>query len=387
MVVEAARVVWAVLVLGVLGVFVYSAGVVLVALVVRRGPRRGASAAGWRWAVVICAHNEVGVIGRAVRSARLVAAAGGDRAEVLVCADRCSDETAEAARDAGAWVWERKAGRPGKQVAIAEFIGSGYWLRNYSGVVFLDADNLCGPGMFAALRDGLASGCDAVQARLGVSNRRHSWVSRAYAVFYRINSWYYFWSRGRLGHGQLGGTGWACRPELLAEVPMRDFVSQTEDLEYTLRLVLAGKRVGFVGWAEVLDEKPLGLWASMRQRARWCRGGYRCLGRYGGAVWAGSWRSWRLFDLWVYLASHVVGPVQSALVLVGLLSLGGWVSQVLYIGALNVPAWLAYGGFGFGDLWGVLVFPLWYASWLACWAWGLATVRSGSWEHTAHVGA
>ena len=72
----------------------------------RGGPAAAGTAGKSRFAVAIPAHNEESVIGATVARLRQMAYPG-DRFDVHVVADHCSDTTADVARAAGAIVHER----------------------------------------------------------------------------------------------------------------------------------------------------------------------------------------------------------------------------------------------------------------------------------------
>ena len=46
----------------------------------------------------------------------------------------------------------------------------------------------------------------------------------------------------------------------------------TEDMEFTAKLALTGRKVGWAHKAVVYDEKPLTFMQSWRQRIRWMQG-------------------------------------------------------------------------------------------------------------------
>ena len=89
----------------------------LVCLVALRWPRAAASSAdGYRFAVLVPAHNEERLIGACLDS--LNAAAAHADAEVVVIADNCTDATAGVARGRGATVLERVSDERGKGYAL-----------------------------------------------------------------------------------------------------------------------------------------------------------------------------------------------------------------------------------------------------------------------------
>jgi cellulose synthase/poly-beta-1,6-N-acetylglucosamine synthase-like glycosyltransferase len=91
-----------------------------------------------------------------------------------------------------------------------------------------------------------------------------------------------FWqhARSRLGlSALLGGTGAVIRTAALLKHGWKT-QSLTEDLEFTVKLILEGKRVFWNHEAVVYDEKPVSYTAALRQRQRWIQGQFWTLIRY-----------------------------------------------------------------------------------------------------------
>ena len=108
--------------------------------------------------VVVCAHNEAKTIG-AVLAAILGAPSHG---RLIVVADRCTDETAQIARDAGALVLEEEAGTKGSAMALGlrevESLDVAFCDADISGLTSEHVETLLThpphPGMVVLLRDG-----------------------------------------------------------------------------------------------------------------------------------------------------------------------------------------------------------------------------------------
>ena len=222
-----------------------------------------------RFDVVIPAHDEEEGIAATVKSLL-----GADYPEamrrVIVVADNCSDATAARAEAAGARVLVRTS---------AELRGKGYALAHAfersladgfaDAVVVVDADTTVSPNLLRAFDARFAFGADAVQAEYGVRNPLASWRTRlmviALALFHVLRSL----GRERLGvSAGLRGNGMGFDVALLREVP-HDAFSVVEDLEYGIRLGLAGHRVHYVQEARVLGEMVSSESASRSQRTRW----------------------------------------------------------------------------------------------------------------------
>jgi cellulose synthase/poly-beta-1,6-N-acetylglucosamine synthase-like glycosyltransferase len=135
--------------------------------------------------------------------------------------------------------------------------------------VVVDADTLVSPNLLSAFAARLQAGGEALQARYGVRDPQSSWRNRllhlALTLFHDVRS--EARERLRLSCG-LRGNGMAFARRLLVAVP-HDAFSLVEDLEYGVRLGLAGHRVHYVGEASVLGEMAASEGTSRAQRRRW----------------------------------------------------------------------------------------------------------------------
>lgn len=208
--------------------------------------RAGSAGERLRFLVLIPAHNEALVIGRGLE-AILVDARAGDL--VMVVADRCTDATAEIARQAGAFVLERgpeeKPGRAAARQAGLDHARSLEW----DAVVMLDADSLIEPGFFHACEQTLGTGADAVQAR-SESRRGKSLAAEASLAAFALQGITIPRGRDRLGLSvRLRGTGMAIRRSLALAHEFR--APASEDLAFTLDLILDGTRCRHVETARL----------------------------------------------------------------------------------------------------------------------------------------
>jgi cellulose synthase/poly-beta-1,6-N-acetylglucosamine synthase-like glycosyltransferase len=77
----------------------------------------------------------------------------------------------------------------------------------------------------------------------------------------------------------LGGTGFCIETKLLRDHGW-DVTALTDDLEYTMRVLLNGVVPTWAHDAVIYDEKPLTMRASLRQRLRWMQGHWDVAFRY-----------------------------------------------------------------------------------------------------------
>ncbi len=72
----------------------------------------------------------------------------------------------------------------------------------------------------------------------------------------------------------------------------------TEDIEFTIENVTAGRRVGYCPEAVLYDEQPVRFKQSWAQRLRWSRGYLQVFRKYGGKLLSGMFRgSFSCYDM------------------------------------------------------------------------------------------
>jgi cellulose synthase/poly-beta-1,6-N-acetylglucosamine synthase-like glycosyltransferase len=228
--------------------------------------------------VIVPAHDEEAGIAATVESL-LATDYPPELRRVVVVADNCTDATASRAAAAGAHVLERNDPTlRGKGYALAYAFERTLAGNATDAVVVVDADTLVSPNLLRAFDARLQLGARAVQAHYGVANRDDSWRTRlmhiGFTLFHEVRSR----ARERLGvSAGLRGNGMAFAVQTLREVP-HDAFSIVEDVEYGIRLGLAGHRVWSAGDAEVLGAMVSSERASRSQRSRW-EGGRMALAR------------------------------------------------------------------------------------------------------------
>ena len=277
-------------------VFAWSAGMVLVGLVVpaRRHPR---AARRRRFVVIVCARNEEAVVRLPVSSA-LASGYPADCVEVVVLADNCTDGTAAEARAAGAEVWEKTTPSRCKGDVIAWGLERLLKRGGFDAIAVFDADNVVSPGWFDAMNDAFEDGETVVTGRRFASNAKANTISGWYAVYWAVMNELSNRVRTNLGlSGKITGTGYAFLPSALngGGWSTRTLV---EDVEFTVQSNLRGYRVAYVPEAEYADEQPVTMRHMWRQLCRWATGCWQVVSAYL-APWAKQLAhrpSVRLFD-------------------------------------------------------------------------------------------
>jgi 1,2-diacylglycerol 3-beta-glucosyltransferase len=222
-----------------------------------------------RFDIVVPAHDEEAGIGATVVSLLALDYPAALR-RVVVVADNCTDGTADRAREAGAEVIVRTdAGRRGKGYALALAFERSIEAGLADAVVVVDADTTVSPNLLLAFAARLDQGAVAVQAAYGVRNPDDSWRTRLVAIAFALFNTLRCLGRERLGCSVgLRGNGMCFAVSVLREVPHQAF-SIVEDLEYGVRLGLAGHRIHYAAEAEVLGDMAATAEASKVQRRRW----------------------------------------------------------------------------------------------------------------------
>lgn len=233
------------------------------------------------FALIISAHNEEAVIANMVESLKELDYPK-DAYDIFVIADNCSDATADAARKAGAEVYERfDAHRRGKGYALEWMFDKLFRMKKqYDYISVFDADNLVDKNYLKAMNEKARRGFKVVQGFLDSKNPYDSWITAAYSYcFWSINRTFQL-SRYKLGLCcELSGTGFIIALETLKKYGW-GATCLTEDMEFTMKMSLNGERVAFAYDAVVYDEKPLTLAQSWRQRKRWMQGHCDVASRY-----------------------------------------------------------------------------------------------------------
>lgn len=222
-----------------------------------------------RLAAVIPAHDEARIIGDTVAwTAHAIAPH-----PVYVVADRCTDRTADVAAGAGARVYERHSGSPGKGPALAWLIETAPELAALDALLVLDADSRVRPRAATALGEALAAkAAAAAQAFVWPVFDPTSPMATLVAYTEWLSQALDDRLRARLGWPvRLRGTGMLLRVSALAGA-VGHLRTRVEDAELTLLLLARRHRIVFVPSAVVDDPKAGAPERLTRQRARWLQG-------------------------------------------------------------------------------------------------------------------
>jgi cellulose synthase/poly-beta-1,6-N-acetylglucosamine synthase-like glycosyltransferase len=220
-----------------------------------RTPRQG-DGARTRFLVLVPAHNEEQVISTGLM-AIMADRRPGD--EVLVVADRCTDQTAAVARAVGAQVLERGPDDPPGRAAARQAGLEHARALEWDAVLMLDADSVIEPGFLNACERAMATGAPAIQAR-SESSRGRTLATEAALAAFTLQGITIPRGRARLGLSvRLRGTGMAMRRDVALAHRFR--APASEDLFFTLDLLLDGVRCQHVDVAR-LRSQGASTWGS-----------------------------------------------------------------------------------------------------------------------------
>ena len=235
----------------------------------------------YRFMAIIPAHNEEEVIANLVESLKNQTY-NKDLYDIYVIADNCTDNTAKIAKEAGAIVYERfDTINKTKGYALNWFLSQKIKEdAPYDAFCIFDADNIVDKDFIKNMNKKLCQGEDVVQGYRDIKNPTDSWVTAGYALFYWTMHRFYHLARYNLGLSPLlNGTGFMVRFDVIKPNGW-DTETLTEDIEFSLKRIIKGKKLGWATDAIVYDEQPVGFKQSWSQRSRWTVGHIQCINRY-----------------------------------------------------------------------------------------------------------
>ena len=346
--------------------YLYQGFYVVVGLVRRRWQDRHQPSRLHRFAVIVSARNEEGVIGELLESLNRQNYPK-ELLDLYVVADNCTDDTAGAARRAGAFVYERF-----DQVHKGKGYAMDYLFRRlkeegkdcYDGYFVFDADNLVDANFVAEMNRTFDQGYDAVTCYRNSKNFAANWISAGYSIWFLREARFLNFPRTLLGTNcHVSGTGFLVSARVIEDNGGWPFHLLTEDIQFSVDCAIQGKRI-------VYDEQPTTFRQSWDQRLRWSKGFYQVDREYTLPLLKGCFRRGRLgtscYDMFVTVAPGML------LTLLMILFNG-----VILAACLTQPAYLATRiihetvGFMGSAVWNFYVGLLFY---------GLITVLS-EWRH------
>ena len=237
-----------------------------------------------KFVCILPAHNEEAVIGNLIKSLQKQNYPR-DKYDILVIADNCTDKTEQISKDLGAKVFVRKEDDPKKRTkgyALQKCLGKMLQDKNmdYDAFCVFDADNIVDENFLTAMNKHLCYGEEVVQGYRDIKNPNDSWISAGYALFYWMMNRFYHLARYNAGLSPLmNGTGFMVKFDCIRDTGW-DTNTLTEDIEFSLKTIIQGKKLGWATDAICYDEEPVKFGPSWTQRSRWTVGHIQCLVEY-----------------------------------------------------------------------------------------------------------
>lgn len=239
-----------------------------------------------KFMAIIPAHNEEMVVANLIESLKNQTY-DKNLYDIYVIADNCTDKTAEVARKAGAIVYERfDNAHKTKGYALQWFLKQKIAENaDYDAFFVFDADNIVDKNFIKNMNKKLCQGEEVVQGYRDIKNPTDNWITAGYALFYWTMHRMYHLARYNIGLSPLlNGTGFMVKFDV---VKPNGWETQTltEDIEFSLKQIIQGRKLGWATDAIVYDEQPTSFKQSWSQRSRWTVGHMQCLKTYTGQLY------------------------------------------------------------------------------------------------------
>lgn len=276
------------LVLGILVTLCYSYQFVYAVIGFFTRPRSYTARKNHRFAILIPARNEEAVIADLIRSIQNQDYPR-ELLDTYVVADNCTDDTAAVARAAGARVLERfnktEVGKSYALDALLYYIRREYPQEHYDGYFIFDADNLLDERFVTEMNGAFDAGYEVVTGFLNAKNYQDNMVTSGYSIAFLRDSRFVNNARGALGlSASVAGTGFLFSDKCMREMDGWNCHLLTEDLEFSARMIAAGRKIGYCPNAVFYNEQPSTFAQSCTQRIRWMKGHYQTFGVYGKSL-------------------------------------------------------------------------------------------------------
>lgn len=280
-----------------------------------------------RFMAIIPAHNEEAVIGNLVESLKHQNY-NKDLYDIYVIADNCTDNTARVAKEAGAIVYERfDETKKTKGYALDWFLKQKIEENApYDAFFVFDADNIVHPDFIKNMNKKLCQGEEVVQGYRDIKNPTDNWITAGYAIFYWTMNRFYHLARYNLGLSPLiNGTGFMVKFDVIKPEGWNT-KTLTEDIEFSLKNIIKGRKLGWAVDAKVYDEQPLGFIQSWKQRSRWTVGHIQCIQHYTKDLMLAVKKNKSLMNFDGFL--YIIGSIPMFIVTLILLA----INFILYLG-------------------------------------------------------
>ena len=356
-----------------------------------------------KFMAIVPAHNEEMVIKSLIESLKNQNY-NKDLYDIYVIADNCTDHTAAVARRAGAIVYERfHETKKTKGYALDWFLKQKMEENaDYDAFFVFDADNIVDKDFIKSMNKKLCQGEEVVQGYRDIKNPSDNWITAGYALFYWTMHRFYHLARYNVGLSPLlNGTGFMVKFDVVKPSGF-DTITLTEDIEFSLKRIIEGKKLGWSTEAKVYDEQPTGFKQSWSQRSRWTVGHIQCINEYTKSLASAATKNKTMMNIDGFI--YIVGSIPMFIVTLILLgtnfvmyALNGMTEQELIINVIKyvIPTLFFPIATALLTMWldgrkikpmlkGLICYPLFTGSWLLI---NLKCLfkRETTWEKINHV--
>lgn len=265
-----------------------------------------------RYAFLIPARNEQNVICNLIESIKNQKYPA-ELLDIYVVADNCDDATADAARAAGAVVYERfNKTEVGKGYALnflIDKIKREHADRDYDGYFVFDADNVLDENYVSEMNKTYCDGYRVITSYRNSKNYGDNWISAGYSLWFLREAKYLNYPRYLIGSScAVSGTGFMFSREILNKIGNWNYYLLTEDIEFTIASIIDGEKIGYSPNAVFYDEQPVRFSQSWKQRLRWAKGYYQVFGKYGSKLAGGIFkgRGFSFYDMTMTICPAIV---------------------------------------------------------------------------------
>lgn len=257
-----------------------------------------------KFMAVIPARNEEKVIGNLIKSLRAQNYPK-EKLDIYVIADNCTDKTAQKARKKGAIVLERFDSTKKSKGYALEWFFEHILIKKpgeYDAVCVFDADNIVDANFFKEMNKKLCQGEVIVQGYRDIKNAEDTWVTGNYAIFYWMMNRFYHYTRYKIGLSPLiNGTAFMVSMSIIEENNGWHTETLTEDIEFSLKEIAKGYKIGWAQDAIVYDEQPIDFKQSWHQRMRWSVGHIQCFKTCMPLLFSAKEKTPAIIDAIIYL--------------------------------------------------------------------------------------
>ncbi len=229
-----------------------------------------------KYGVIIPARNEEKVIGGLIESVQKNNYPQ-DKLQIFVIAHNCTDKTAEVARAMGATVYEYN--NPDERTMGYAFrylfkqIEADYGTQNFDGFFLFNADNILDKDYFNKMNDAFVyyNGERVITSCRNSKNFGANVMSACYGLYFLQGCRLECRGRSVLGCStRVQGTGYVISSKIVENG--WNYVTLTEDWEFSADQVLQGRNIVYCDEAMFYDEQPTDNKIMLRQRLRWAKG-------------------------------------------------------------------------------------------------------------------